>query len=107
CAFLSSLPTLRHLPLPLHDALPILPASFIVDGKVSLEALRRKFPDGHGRFTQYSMVGIVDPQQIAEISNEVQRYFVEQTRLGIPDRKSTRLNSSHVSISYAVFCLKQ
>src|SRR5699024_7707617 len=27
---------------------------------------------------------------------------------GVPlDRKSTRLNSSHVSISYAVFCLKK
>src|SRR5690606_42029170 len=26
--------------------------------------------------------------------------------LGIRDRKSTRLNSSHVKISYAVFCLK-
>src|SRR5699024_12479837 len=26
---------------------------------------------------------------------------------GIGDRKSTRLNSSHVSISYAVFCLKK
>src|SRR5699024_12559405 len=26
---------------------------------------------------------------------------------GHPDRKSTRLNSSHVSISYAVFCLKK
>src|SRR5207249_6627716 len=26
---------------------------------------------------------------------------------GQPDRKSTRLNSSHVSISYAVFCLKK
>src|SRR5699024_11780447 len=25
----------------------------------------------------------------------------------ITDRKSTRLNSSHVSISYAVFCLKK
>src|SRR3712207_7710504 len=25
----------------------------------------------------------------------------------IPDRKSTRLNSSHANISYAVFCLKQ
>src|SRR5207249_11707938 len=25
---------------------------------------------------------------------------------GFADRKSTRLNSSHVSISYAVFCLK-
>src|SRR5699024_11620442 len=27
--------------------------------------------------------------------------------IGFPDRKSTRLNSSHVSISYAVFCLKK
>src|SRR2546426_5057894 len=27
--------------------------------------------------------------------------------LGIPDRKSTRLNSSHLVISYAVFCLKK
>src|SRR5690606_40636919 len=31
------------------------------------------------------------------------------TRLGycVKDRKSTRLNSSHVKISYAVFCLKK
>src|SRR5690348_17557204 len=28
-------------------------------------------------------------------------------RPGRPDRKSTRLNSSHPSISYAVFCLKK
>src|SRR5690606_40033708 len=27
--------------------------------------------------------------------------------LAIEDRKSTRLNSSHVKISYAVFCLKK
>src|SRR5437868_12163585 len=27
--------------------------------------------------------------------------------LTLEDRKSTRLNSSHVSISYAVFCLKK
>src|SRR5690625_2128469 len=27
--------------------------------------------------------------------------------LGSADRKSTRLNSSHVAISYAVFCLKK
>src|SRR5690625_3478262 len=33
----------------------------------------------------------------------------ERERLWIvdPDRKSTRLNSSHVAISYAVFCLKK
>src|SRR5436309_9837669 len=28
-------------------------------------------------------------------------------RIGVIDRKSTRLNSSHVKISYAVFCLKK
>src|SRR6266496_5363846 len=28
-------------------------------------------------------------------------------RCSWPDRKSTRLNSSHVEISYAVFCLKK
>src|SRR5689334_23821897 len=28
-------------------------------------------------------------------------------RRDLPDRKSTRLNSSHSSISYAVFCLKK
>src|SRR5690625_6050477 len=28
-------------------------------------------------------------------------------RIEILDRKSTRLNSSHVAISYAVFCLKK
>src|SRR5215471_7736350 len=27
--------------------------------------------------------------------------------IGVIDRKSTRLNSSHVEISYAVFCLKE
>ena len=61
-----------------------LPAGFMKDGKVSLELLREKFPDGHGRFTQYSMTGIVDPVQIAEVSNQLQHYFVEETRLGIP-----------------------
>src|SRR5437667_5667429 len=32
------------------------------------------------------------------------RRFLE---LPSPDRKSTRLNSSHITISYAVFCLKK
>src|SRR5439155_2801556 len=34
------------------------------------------------------------------------REFLTETR-GTGDRKSTRLNSSHVAISYAVFCLKK
>src|SRR5256886_12461524 len=32
---------------------------------------------------------------------------VVQVRIGVEDRKSTRLNSSHSQISYAVFCLKK
>src|SRR5690625_5348480 len=32
---------------------------------------------------------------------------VEIIEVGDEDRKSTRLNSSHVDISYAVFCLKK
>src|SRR5258705_4426351 len=32
---------------------------------------------------------------------------VEQTAMVVEDRKSTRLNSSHLGISYAVFCLKK
>src|SRR3712207_8504416 len=35
----------------------------------------------------------------------VQRDFIAP--LGYRDRKSTRLNSSHANISYAVFCLKK
>src|SRR3712207_7169165 len=32
---------------------------------------------------------------------------VSVMRVAPPDRKSTRLNSSHANISYAVFCLKK
>src|SRR3712207_8197394 len=34
-------------------------------------------------------------------------YLSEQNLDRIVDRKSTRLNSSHANISYAVFCLKK
>src|SRR5439155_22757025 len=33
--------------------------------------------------------------------------LVDTTAPSVSDRKSTRLNSSHVAISYAVFCLKK
>src|SRR5699024_12496365 len=39
-----------------------------------------------------------------ELELFVPNYYIWTKRL---DRKSTRLNSSHVSISYAVFCLKK
>src|SRR5690625_6902159 len=51
---------------------------------------------------------------VVPISGNIRRYhkqtglpaFLSSVRI-LPDRKSTRLNSSHVAISYAVFCLKK
>src|SRR5712692_456468 len=43
------------------------------------------------------------------LANDAQRqkFMAWIARSGVRDRKSTRLNSSHSSISYAVFCLKK
>src|SRR3712207_7404905 len=38
---------------------------------------------------------------------ELLRVVEDDRRLAQRDRKSTRLNSSHANISYAVFCLKK
>src|SRR5690349_22730126 len=38
---------------------------------------------------------------------QVIRRFNQAAASAVADRKSTRLNSSHVEISYAVFCLKK
>src|SRR5689334_23804262 len=39
--------------------------------------------------------------------NTIQNKTLPAADQEVPDRKSTRLNSSHSSISYAVFCLKK
>src|SRR5690606_38314583 len=41
------------------------------------------------------------------LSARALRDWLERLRADLVDRKSTRLNSSHVKISYAVFCLKK
>src|SRR5258707_5284918 len=38
---------------------------------------------------------------------QLRRSLNQQPPLAVADRKSTRLNSSHANISYAVFCLKK
>src|SRR5207249_11918424 len=67
--------------LSLHDALPIF-LSIVFKAR-----------------TIYQI--IMDVKQNIEHLNEGQKF------IQMLDRKSTRLNSSHVSISYAVFCLKK
>src|SRR3712207_9000717 len=44
--------------------------------------------------------------QAAVLLGEVVDQLLDEDRLA-EDRKSTRLNSSHANISYAVFCLKK
>lgn len=61
-----------------------LPFELAKAGEKMEELLKEKYPYGHGRFTQYSIVGLADPVKIAEFTNRVQKYFVEETRLGIP-----------------------
>src|SRR5690625_1803134 len=39
-------------------------------------------------------------------ANERETLLIQPRQAFLGDRKSTRLNSSHVAISYAVFCLK-
>src|SRR5947209_13987333 len=49
-----------------------------------------------------------DLQQLASVLRAVwRRRRWSRRRVDSTDRKSTRLNSSHANISYAVFCLKK
>src|SRR3712207_6865124 len=43
----------------------------------------------------------------AELSERILELLPHGDREVLEDRKSTRLNSSHANISYAVFCLKK
>src|SRR5258708_4781168 len=42
-----------------------------------------------------------------ETDKQINNFLARAALLGLRDRKSTRLNSSHQIISYAVFCLKK
>src|SRR5207249_7732907 len=49
----------------------------------------------------------VDVSNYEEKGEEYEVHVRAEKAERVRDRKSTRLNSSHVSISYAVFCLKK
>src|SRR5690348_17928482 len=81
-------------PLSLHDALPILEVvGRGLGGGICGGAPR----EGSGD----QLAG--EPGHPRRVSPAAR----ERTLVGGEDRKSTRLNSSHPSISYAVFCLKK
>src|SRR5690242_21429305 len=93
--FLDDATTSAIYTLSLHDALPIS-----LDKLEELGILVDRDPDGY--LLQIFTKPVEDrPTLFFEI---IQRKGAKSFG---KDRKSTRLNSSHMSISYAVFCLKK
>src|SRR5688572_31362446 len=93
--------------LSLHDALPISQAQQQPKSDNSalvLDAIKREI-ERIGRATE-ALKDESDPKQKEE---REKRDLVAQEEMAFwaKDRKSTRLNSSHSQISYAVFCLKK
>src|SRR2546429_8983294 len=81
---------------PLHDALPISRVRPRRYRGFRSPAARRAALGDLRSILEGSHEGMVDQDRI-----------VRRVRLRDADRKSTRLNSSHGYISYAVFCLKK
>src|SRR3712207_8371589 len=92
--FFNDTATTEIYTLSLHDALPILrgaPVSELIASVVPAQQM----PGGLTE-EEAATAGVLHEQNI------------ERAReLMAEDRKSTRLNSSHANISYAVFCLKK
>src|SRR3712207_7242384 len=92
--FFNDTATTEIYTLSLHDALPIL---LVVTHGGAVRALLYHVQQPSGHFWDIP----IDNTSITEV------IFVDQRPEIVRDRKSTRLNSSHANISYAVFCLKK
>src|SRR5256885_10935666 len=87
--FFNDTATTEIYTLSLHDALPISAAQLLA-GRLVVAA--------HQPAVRQERADLVETGDVVNL--------VEQHQ-GQEDRKSTRLNSSHLVISYAVFCLKK
>src|SRR3712207_8182100 len=95
--FFNDTATTEIYTLSLHDALPI----YITAGH-----LARAEPGPCGRFRCHPVGAVDTPAVAAEVPAD-QVPAPGPADQVVRDRKSTRLNSSHANISYAVFCLKK
>src|SRR2546430_13148355 len=68
-----------------------------------------KFWEMHDRLfeRQFALDGEYLIEYAGDLGLDVARFRTELSSGAYADRKSTRLNSSHSQISYAVFCLKK
>src|SRR5690606_41391214 len=88
--------------LSLHDALPISLAYIAVG--------YRNYRNGEEATARLGLWKPTQQEVIVGLVAVIPAFILSMigsVLTGVLDRKSTRLNSSHVKISYAVFCLKQ
>src|SRR3712207_8313925 len=101
CFFFNDTATTEIYTLSLHDALPIyggigrVAAVLVHPATEGIAPVRPDLRAAHGKL-RFRRVA-------ARLPHGAWGRQVQATAL---DRKSTRLNSSHANISYAVFCLK-
>src|SRR5207253_6377316 len=98
--FLILPPTTPIYTLSLHDALPIS-ASY---HPRTIGSVTRKSDRGVDNTIAFRRA---EPADFRLARVLISSPAAERERGQVLDRKSTRLNSSHVAISYAVFCLKK
>src|SRR5690606_41979543 len=107
-------PLLRpnHLPCPCATALPTKLSTLSLHDALPIYLLRQHRPS-RAHLAPEGVTPGRNPQPEAtrgatfDHRTTVAEAPAEQPPASEPDRKSTRLNSSHVKISYAVFCLKK
>src|SRR3712207_7043562 len=76
-------------------------------GGLRMEEYKYVIKVGYNKYLQFiddiEDYWLVNNKKLAKVLSE--EWY--EKRVDILDRKSTRLNSSHANISYAVFCLKK
>src|SRR5690606_42092301 len=90
-----------HYPPSLHDALPIRRRH------PRLSRPQSRHRKGVEEESAFSAQPVINPDTPRTETGLMKLDPVTLEILGRKDRKSTRLNSSHVKTTYAVFCLKK
>src|SRR2546430_4814702 len=104
--FFNDTATTEIYTLSLHDALPISVVYFrVVDAGKAIIQVANAF-DATSQVAQTTLRSVVGQHEMDDLLAQRDKLNVDLQRIHL-DRKSTRLNSSHSQISYAVFCLKK
>jgi beta-glucosidase len=57
---------------------------YIENDEISLDKIKEDIKDGIGQITRLAGTIDIEPKKVAELANEIQRFLLEETRLGIP-----------------------